>query len=50
MVLIEAVRDGKPDIKLLPPLIVYNEDKHYNEEIMKIYYGNKDSGTRDTPT
>ncbi|QYR21688.1 tRNA1(Val) (adenine(37)-N6)-methyltransferase [Paenibacillus sp. sptzw28] len=50
MVLIEAVRDGKPDIKLLPPLIVYNEDKHYNEEIIRIYYGNKDSGTRDTPT
>ncbi len=25
MVLIEAVRDGKPDIKLLPPIMVYNE-------------------------
>lgn len=26
MVLIEAMRDGKPDIKLLPPIMVYNEE------------------------
>lgn len=26
MVLIEATRDGKPDIKLLPPVMVYNEE------------------------
>ncbi len=25
MVLIEAMRDGKPDLKLLPPIMVYNE-------------------------
>lgn len=26
MVLIEAMRDGKPDIKLLPPIMVYNDE------------------------
>ena len=25
MVLIEAARDGKPEVRMLPPLIVYNE-------------------------
>lgn len=48
MVLIEAVRDARPDVKLLPPLIVYNEDRQYNEEIMRIYYGNP-SETGTTP-
>ncbi|WP_425463938.1 tRNA1(Val) (adenine(37)-N6)-methyltransferase [Paenibacillus taihuensis] len=41
MVLIEAHRDGKPDIKLLPPLIVYNDQRQYNEELIRIYYGDK---------
>ncbi|WP_036620335.1 tRNA1(Val) (adenine(37)-N6)-methyltransferase [Paenibacillus alvei] len=39
MVLIEAARDGKPDVRLLPPLIVYNEGNEYREELMDIYYG-----------
>lgn len=39
MVLIEALRDGKPDVRMLPPLIVYNEEGQYCEEIMNIYYG-----------
>ncbi|NBD28111.1 methyltransferase [Paenibacillus sp. T1] len=39
MVLIEAARDGKPDLKMLPPLIVYNDQRQYNEELMRIYYG-----------
>ncbi|WP_150275655.1 tRNA1(Val) (adenine(37)-N6)-methyltransferase [Paenibacillus tepidiphilus] len=42
MVLIEAARDGKPEVRLLPPLIVYNEDNQYCPEIMNIYYGNKE--------
>jgi len=41
IVLIEAVRDGKPDVKILPPLVVYNEERQYNEEIYRIYYGDK---------
>lgn len=39
MVLIEAARDGKPELRLQPPLIVYNENNQYCPEIMKIYYG-----------
>ncbi|WP_018759500.1 methyltransferase [Paenibacillus terrigena] len=41
MVLIEAIRDGKPDLRLLPPLIVYNENNEYCEELLQIYYGPK---------
>ncbi|UVI30344.1 tRNA1(Val) (adenine(37)-N6)-methyltransferase [Paenibacillus spongiae] len=43
MVLIESVRDAKPDVKLLAPLIVYSEEKQYNKEIMDIYYGGQAS-------
>jgi tRNA1(Val) A37 N6-methylase TrmN6 len=39
MVLVEASRDGKPEVRLLPPLIVYNENGEYCDELMKIYYG-----------
>lgn len=38
MVLIEGIRDGKPDVKLLPPLIVYEENGEYCQEIYDIYY------------
>lgn len=39
MVLIEAIRNGKPDVRLLPPLIVYEHDQQYTQELMDIYYG-----------
>ncbi|MBQ4901629.1 tRNA1(Val) (adenine(37)-N6)-methyltransferase [Paenibacillus sp. Marseille-P2973] len=42
MVLIEALRDGKPDMRVLPPLIVYDEQGEYCPEIMNIYYGSKE--------
>ncbi|MNJ57037.1 hypothetical protein D3C77_526120 [compost metagenome] len=38
MVLIEAHRDGKPDIRVLPPLIVYQDNGEYSKEIYDIYY------------
>jgi tRNA1(Val) A37 N6-methylase TrmN6 len=41
MVLVEAIRDGKAEVRLLPPLIVYEEDGEYCEELMEIYYGTK---------
>ncbi|WP_149466264.1 tRNA1(Val) (adenine(37)-N6)-methyltransferase [Paenibacillus antarcticus] len=41
MVLIEALRDGKPDVRILPPLIVYNEHNEYCQELLDIYYGSK---------
>lgn len=37
--LIEAIKDGSPDLKILPPLFVYNEDGEYSAEIRKILYG-----------
>lgn len=42
MVLIEALRDGKPDVRILPPLIVYREDGRYCQELLDIYYGPKE--------
>lgn len=42
IVLIEALRDGKPDMRILPPLIVYQEDGQYCPEIMDIYYGSNE--------
>lgn len=42
MVLIEGIRDGKPDVKLLPPLIVYDEKGSYTPELLKIYYGTEE--------
>jgi tRNA1(Val) A37 N6-methylase TrmN6 len=37
--LIEAIKDGSPDIKIFPPLIVYNEMDEYTKEISEILYG-----------
>lgn len=38
ILLIRCVKFGKPELKLLDPLYVYNDNgKHYTEEIMKIY-------------
>lgn len=38
--LIEATKDGSPDLKVLPPLFVYNEENEYTSEIKEILYGN----------
>jgi len=38
MVLIEAANNGKPMVKVMAPLIIYNKDRSYTEEIQKIYY------------
>lgn len=40
LILIEAVKGGKPDLKFYDPLIVYNEDGTYTDEI-QIIYGRK---------
>ena len=37
--LIEATKDGKPDLKILPPLIVYQDNNEYTTEMRKILYG-----------
>jgi tRNA1(Val) A37 N6-methylase TrmN6 len=42
--LIEGIRDGSPDLKLLPPLYVYDENGNYTPEIDEILYGPKSEG------
>jgi len=37
--LIEGIKDGKPDLKILPPLYVYNENNEYTAEVREILYG-----------
>lgn len=38
MVLIEAIKNAKPMLKTLPPLIMYKDDGTYTDEINDIYY------------
>ena len=37
MLLIKAVKNAKPFLKLLSPLIVYNDNNSYTDEILNIY-------------
>lgn len=37
LVLIKAVKNGKEFLKVREPLIIYNEDGSYTEEVLKIY-------------
>ncbi|WP_318506417.1 tRNA1(Val) (adenine(37)-N6)-methyltransferase [Bacillus sp. T3] len=37
--LIEAIKDGQPDLKILPPLFVYGNDQQYTSEVKEILYG-----------
>ncbi len=39
--LIEAIKDGSPDLKIEPPLIVYNEENEYTPEVREILYGSE---------
>ncbi|MFC3772406.1 tRNA1(Val) (adenine(37)-N6)-methyltransferase [Paenibacillus sp. GCM10012303] len=48
IVLIEAVRDGKPELRVLPPLIVY-EGSQYCRELLDVYYGRSDRLGTDEP-
>ncbi len=41
MVLIEGLRGGKPRMKVEPPLIVYQKDGNYTEELLQIYGMNR---------
>lgn len=38
MILLEGVRDGKADLKVLPPIYIYNEDDTYTESAKEIIY------------
>ena len=37
MVLIEGLKGGKPRLTVEPPLIVYEKDGEYTEEVLKLY-------------
>jgi len=37
MVMIEAVKGGGRETRVLPTLIIYNKDGSYTEEVLKIY-------------
>jgi tRNA1(Val) A37 N6-methylase TrmN6 len=37
--LVEAVKDGSPDLKILPPVYVYDDNNEYTTEISRILYG-----------
>jgi len=39
MILIEGTREGRPEVRLLPPLIVYEEDGEYTPELLAVFYG-----------
>ncbi|WP_018663629.1 tRNA1(Val) (adenine(37)-N6)-methyltransferase [Heyndrickxia acidiproducens] len=41
-ILIEGIKYGKPDLKILPPLFVYGTDNQYTGEVEEILYGKQD--------
>ncbi|MGD8192557.1 tRNA1(Val) (adenine(37)-N6)-methyltransferase [Brevibacillus ginsengisoli] len=45
MILIEGTRGGKPELRIQPPLIVYQQGEEYCDELYEIYFGKRDSLT-----
>lgn len=43
MVLVEAMKEGKPGLRIETPLYVYNEKSEYCPELMEVFYGKKES-------
>lgn len=39
MLFVEGIKDGKADLKILPPLFVYGDNQEYTEEMKSILYG-----------
>lgn len=39
ILLIEGTKDGKPDLKVLPPLYVFDDEGNYTEEVRQLLYG-----------
>ncbi len=40
MLLIEGARDGKPDLKILPPFYIHKQNGEYSDEMWEVLYGN----------
>lgn len=38
-ILIEGIKDGKPDLKILPPIYVYDDNNEYTTEVRELLYG-----------
>ncbi|PKR77484.1 SAM-dependent methyltransferase [Halalkalibacillus sediminis] len=43
IVLIEFVRDGSADLKVIPPIVIHDEDGNYTGEVARILYGEEGS-------
>lgn len=41
MVLIEGMKDGKPELRTLPPLIVHERNGEYTQELKEVFYGRR---------
>lgn len=39
LILVEGIKKGKPGLKILPPLYIYNQEGKYTRELQEIYYG-----------
>ncbi|RIW29885.1 tRNA1(Val) (adenine(37)-N6)-methyltransferase [Bacillus salacetis] len=40
-VLVEGIKDGSPDLQVLQPLVVYNEEGSYGSEVHRMLYGHE---------
>jgi tRNA1(Val) A37 N6-methylase TrmN6 len=43
ILLVEAIKNGKPDLKIDPPLIVYQENGAWTDEVASIYNNGSES-------
>lgn len=43
MVLVQGIKNGKPELRVKPPLYVYNQDGTYTDEIYEIYDKKKEN-------
>ncbi|MGE8207433.1 tRNA1(Val) (adenine(37)-N6)-methyltransferase [Heyndrickxia sp. NPDC080065] len=41
-ILVEGIKDGNRDLKVLPPLFIYQEENQYTEEVQEILFGKKE--------
>ena len=41
-ILVEGIKDGNRDLKILPPLIIYKENNQYTKEIEEALFGKKE--------
>ncbi|TFB21053.1 tRNA1(Val) (adenine(37)-N6)-methyltransferase [Filobacillus milosensis] len=43
IVLLEFIRDGSPEMKVLPPIYIHDHEGNYTEEVAKLLYGEEGS-------